>query len=345
MVPTPRLTRLALRVPRLIRALLGSGRPVVVERQTLDPDVQWLLRLDRLLGAPPLTGPSVEATRAGYRRTAPLLAPRVECPSEERTIEGAVGPLPGRLYAPPAASGLLVYLHGGGWVIGDLETHDAVCRALALRAGCRVLAVDYRLAPEHAFPAAADDALAAFHWAVAHAEELGVDPTQIAVGGDSAGGNLAAGVAQRARAPGPAPCFQLLLYPGLDLVDEAPSHGTFAEGFLLRREDIRWFKDHYVPESGQRHEPLASPARAENLVGLPPACVITAGFDPLRDEGRAYARRLSEAGVTCEDRCFPGLVHGFLHISGGVPAARAALEHAADALRHAFAQRAFASAC
>ena len=336
MVPSPRLARLSLRAPRLLRRALGGGPPLVRDGQTLDPDVQWLLRLDRLAGAPPLTGDSVEAARRTFRVTSRLLDPRDVCPSEERTVEGAAGPLAARLYLPPGAdAGLLLFFHGGGWVIGDLETHEGVCKALAVRARRRVLAVDYRLAPEHPFPAAADDALAAFEWAVAHATELGVDPARIAVGGDSAGGNLAAGVAQRARAPGPAPCFQLLAYPGLDFAERAPSHQTFAEGFLLSAADIGWFEGHYLPDPARRAEPLASPGRAEDLSGLAPACVLSAGYDPLRDEGRAYARRLEAAGVPAEDRCFPGLVHGFLHLAGAIPAAKAALDHAAAALRRA----------
>ncbi|MBL4846249.1 MAG: alpha/beta hydrolase [Planctomycetes bacterium] len=334
MTPSPRAARLSMRTPRFLRAALGCRRPVVREGQTLDRHVQWLLHLDHMMGTPPLTGPSVEASRAGFRTTSRLLAPRDACPSEDRTVEGAAGPLPARLYVPPGAdSGLLLFFHGGGWVIGDLETHDSVCKALAVRAGRRVLAVDYRLAPEHPFPAAADDALAAFRWAVDHASELGVDPTRIAVGGDSAGGNLAATVAQRARQPGPGPCFQLLLYPGMDFVDKAPSHETFGKGFLLTSEDIRWFQNHYLSDPAQASDPKASPGRAKDLSGLAPACVMTAGYDPLRDEGRSYARRLQAAGVAAEDRCYPGLVHGFMHLAGAIPAAAAALEDAAQALR------------
>lgn len=333
MVPSPRIARSSLRAPRRLRALLGCRRPVVIDGQTLDADVQWMLHLSRLMNVPPLTGPSLAAMRRNYRQVAPLLAPRIACPTAVRVIDGAAGKLGARLYRPSGAHGLLIYFHGGGWVIGDLETHDPVLRALAVHARCQILSVDYRLAPEHVFPAAADDAYAAFCWAVAHADELGVSPTRIAVGGDSAGGNLAAGVSQRARADAVGPCLQLLLYPGLDLVEETPSATMFADGFPLRRADVRWFKQRYAPDCSQWKSPLASPARAEDLSGLAPACVVTAGFDPLRDEGLSYAARLSEAGVPTEARCFSSLPHGFLHMAGDVVEARVALAYIGDVLR------------
>lgn len=331
--PSPTSSRLAMRTPGLLRALLGCGRPVVRDGQTLDRQIQWLIHLEQRLGTPPLTGPSVAAARANFERSARLLSPRDECPSRDLQVRGAEGPLPARLYEPPGAGqGLLVFFHGGGWVIGSLESHDSVCRALARRSGQRVLAVDYRLAPEHPFPAPAEDALASYRWACDHAAELGVNPSRIAVGGDSAGGNLAAVVAQ---GPDPKPCLQLLIYPGLDLVEETRSHELFVEGFLLAVADIRWFQDHHVPDVAQRSDLRASPGRATELAGLPPACVITAGFDPLRDEGRDFARRLQAAGVSTEDLCYPGLVHGFLHLAAAVPAADAALDDAARALRQA----------
>jgi len=333
MVPTARSSRLAMRAPGLIRTLLGTGKPIVRDGQTLDPQVQWLLRLQRLAGTPPLTGPSVEVCRANFERTARLLGPRDACPSRDLSLEGAAGPLRARLYEPPSPGpGLLVFFHGGGWVIGSLESHDSVCRALAKRSGQRVLSVDYRLAPEHPFPAPAEDALAAYRWARAHAAELGVDPERIAVGGDSAGGNLAAVVAQ---APGPKPCLQLLIYPGLDLDETTASHELFAEGFLLAAADIQWFQNHHVPDLVQRSDLRASPGRATELASLPLAYVITAGFDPLRDEGRDFARRLQAAGVSTEDRCYPGLVHGFFQLTSAVPAADAALDDAARAVAEA----------
>jgi acetyl esterase/lipase len=322
-----------MRTPGLLRALLGCRKPVVRDGQTLDPQVQWLIHLEQRLATPPLTGPSVAESRANFERSSRLLSPPDECPSRDLQVEGAAGPLGARLYEPQSPGpGLLLFFHGGGWVIGSLETHDTVCRALAKRSGQRVLAVDYRLAPEHPFPAPAEDALAAFGWARAHAQELGVDPERIAVGGDSAGGNLAAVVAQ---APAPKPCFQLLIYPGLNLSATTRSHELFSEGFLLSAADIGWFQDHHVPDRSQRTDLRASPGLATELAGLPPAYVLTAGFDPLRDEGRDYARRLQEAGVSAQDVCCEGLVHGFLQITAAVPAADAALDDAARALREA----------
>lgn len=334
--PSPGGAKLAMRAPRALRAILGCRAPIQRDGQTLDPQVQWLIHLDQRLGTPPLTGPSVAAARANFEQSAQLLSPGDSCPSRDLEVAGGAGSLRARLYEPRGAGrGLLVFFHGGGWVIGSLASHDGVCRALARRSGQRVLAVDYRLAPEHPFPAAAEDAQAAYGWAREHARELGVDPARIAVGGDSAGGNLAAVVAQ---GPAPKPCFQLLIYPGLDLFEEAPSFARFAEGFLLRCADIRWFQDHYVPEPARRAEPQASPGRAAELSGLPPACVMTAGFDPLRDEGRDFARRLQAAGVRAEDRCYPGLVHGYLHLAAAVPAADRALSDAAIAFAEACAR-------
>lgn len=314
------------------------GPPVVIEGQRLDPDVQWLLWLDRRLGAPPLTGNSAAEARRNFSRTAPLFAP--EAPgveARELTLAGAAGPLGARRYRPAGlgeAAPALIYFHGGGWVVGDLESHDGVCRALAAQADCVVIAVDYRRAPEAPYPAAADDALAALRDVLGRARELGLDPARVAVGGDSAGGNLSAVTALRARDEGLAgPAFQLLIYPGLDMSRDAPSYRTFARGFLLSYEDIAWFRDHYCPDHARRSEPFVSPLLAADLRGVAPACVLTAGFDPLRDEGRAYAARLAEAGVPVEDACFPDLVHGFMNLAGVIPAARRAFDHAARALR------------
>ncbi len=220
---------------------------------------------------------------------------------------------------------MLVYFHGGGWVVGDLDTHDAPCRLLARAAGVRVLSVDYRLAPEHRFPAAADDALAAFRWAVEHAAELGADPRRIAVGGDSAGGNVSASTAlQAARDGGPAPAFQLLIYPVTDNAapsDPATQTGSyrmFADGFFLTAEQMRWYRAHYfgAAEATAARDVRASPLLADDLSGLAPAHVVTAGFDPLRDEGEAYAARLREAGVRTTLRRHPGLIHGFVNVVG-----------------------------
>ncbi len=212
---------------------------------------------------------------------------------------------------------MIVFFHGGGHVIGDLDTHDQPCRFLARHSGALVLSVDYRLAPEHRFPAAVDDALAAFRWAHREAEALGGDPRRIAVAGDSAGGNLAAVVALRAKLDGgPAPAFQALIYPVTDYSANHRSAELFGEGFFLTQRQMDWYRDHYFATEDERRDPSASPLLASDLSGLAPALVVTAGFDPLRDEGEAYAKRLREAGVATTLRREPDLVHGFINAAG-----------------------------
>jgi acetyl esterase len=207
----------------------------------------------------------------------------------------------------------LVFFHGGGWVVGDLESHDVVCRQLADAGSLIVIAIDYRLAPEHKFPAAADDAIAATRWIAANARELGFDAARISVGGDSAGGNLAAVVALEARdGGGPAIAGQVLVYPAVDLAMTQGSHSEPETSVLLTHSVIRWFVDHYLNGAADIHDWRASPARAQNLAGLPPAYVLTAGADPLRDEGDEYAARLRQAGVNVTTRHLPGQFHGFL---------------------------------
>lgn len=323
---------------RFALSLTPPLSPCRVDGQRLDPRLQWLLRLAAWARTPPLTGPTLAAARRAYRRSGTFLAPRVaECAARDLGFSGAAGPLRARLYEPsglPRPSPGLLYAHGGGWTLGNLDTHDGVCRALAVDAGCRVVAVDYRLAPEQPYPAAVEDVEAAFREAQARAVELGIDPERLAVGGDSAGANLATVVARRARdAGGPLPAAQLLIYPGLDMSREAASYDLFGEGFLITRADIRWFKAQYLPDVARRTEPDASPLLAADLSGLPPAVVVIAGFDPLRDEGRAYVRRLRAAKVPVEEHVHPGLVHGFLHLQAGIPAARSAARLAARALR------------
>jgi len=262
---------------------------------------------------------------------------------QDRTIPGPGGDLPVRIYWPEADGPLpiLVYFHGGGWVICSLDTHDGTCRQLANRAGCIVVSVDYRLAPEHRFPAAADDCYAATVWAAEHAEELGGDRARVAVGGDSAGGNLAAVVALMARdRGGPALVFQLLVYPVIDRdLDRHPSMTENASGYLLERDDMDWFWGLYLGDDADAESPYAAPARATSLAGLPPALVLTAEYDPLRDEGEAYGRRLQAEGVAATVSRYDGLVHGFFGMSALVERAADALEEAADALRRAFARR------
>ena len=254
---------------------------------------------------------------------------------------GPAGPVPLRLYEPAGAGAgplpVLVYFHGGGWIRGDLDTHDDVCRYLCHHAGCLVASVDYRLAPEHRFPAALDDCDAATRWVAGNAARLGADPARLAVGGDSAGGNIACGVTLTARDHGdPAIAFQLLIYPATDLAGETGSKRLYSSGYLL--DSMPFYVASYIGPEGDAAAPLASPLLAGDLSKLPPAFVLTAGFDPLRDEGEAYARRLQDAGVAVEYRCHDGMIHGFVSITGLIASAEAGLADAAAALRAAFAR-------
>jgi acetyl esterase len=252
-------------------------------------------------------------------------------------IEGPAGAIPVRIYRPSAVPAPVhVHFHGGGWVIGDLDTHDRDCREICVGADCIVVAVDYRLAPEYIFPAAPEDCYASLCWAAANLDNLGALPGPVSVGGDSAGGNLAAAVALMARdRNGPAIAMQLLIYPVTDAKMESQSYRDNADGYLLSRTMMSWFWDHYCPDLALRADPLASPITAEDLSGLPPALVMTAEFDPLRDEGEAYAERLMAAGVDVEVRRFDGLVHGFFSQAGIIEAAREGVDLAVKALRKA----------
>jgi len=259
----------------------------------------------------------------------------------DRTIAGPAGRMRVRLYRPAGSVARLLpailYFHGGGWVIGSLEGYDLPCRFFCARTGCAVVAVDYRLAPEHKFPAAVDDAVASFHWLAEHAVELGIDPDRIVVAGDSACGTLATVVSQQVSGEPRTPCLQWLIYPATDLAGEMPSHSTCANGFLLTQDDMRWFCAQYLNDSGEVADPRVSPLRAADLSGLPPALVFTAGFDPLRDEGRAYAERLAAAGVKTIHREFDSLIHGFVGMRGALQAAARAMDDMVAGLRHELA--------
>ncbi|HSE95538.1 MAG TPA: alpha/beta hydrolase [Methylomirabilota bacterium] len=305
--------------------------------EQLDPQARRVLEATVALNLPPIERTTPEEARLGMRLRTAALGPVEDVAGiAEHRVPVAGGTIAMRLYRPAGRAPFpaLVFYHGGGWVIGDLDTHDGLCRALTNAAGCVVASVDYRLAPEHRFPTAAEDAHAAAAWLARHAPELGVDARRIAVGGDSAGGNLAAVVALMARdRGGPALAFQLLVYPVTDRDLDTPSYRENAEGYLLTREAMRWFWDHYLGDTGTGHHPYASPLRAERLTGLPPALVQTAGFDPLRDEGEAYATRLRAAGVPVTLTRYPGMIHGFLRMLNHLDQARAALAEAAAALR------------
>jgi acetyl esterase len=325
--------------PRTQRLLFGD--PPEIDGQVLAPDIQAILFLARLTGHDMLTGgfPPEEA-RAYIDRSAAatrgLPLPMAEV--RELSFDSPAGPLPARLYVPhgagPSPRPMLVYLHGGGWVVGNLETHDSACRFLAAHSGVAVLSTAYRLAPEHPFPAAVEDARAAYLWALGQAGELGADPDRIGIGGDSAGANLATGVAIAMRDEGgPPPAMQLLIYPATEAIDPRPSRGLFAHGFILTQTDIDVCERHYLPDKALGYEPLASVLRAPDLSGLPPAYLATAGFDPLRDEGEEYARRMAEAGVRVAVRRHPRLVHTFANLTDVSPSARRAMLEAAGALR------------
>jgi acetyl esterase len=281
----------------------------------------------------------VDEVRAIRRRDARTFAgPQIEVARvSELQIPGPAGPIPARLYVPaglPDPAPLVVYYHGGGHVICDLDTHDQPCRFLAAEVPALVLSIDYRLGPEHPFPAAVDDALAAFEWAAQEASQLGADPARIAVAGDSAGGNLATVVAQLAAGrEGPAPAFQALIYPVIDYSSKRPSYETFAEGFFLTRPEMDWFRDNYFASADDRSDPRASPILAADLAGLAPAHVVTAGFDPLRDEGEDYVAALREAGVAVTHRREPDLVHGFINAAGLGGRSREALAAVAAEIR------------
>ena len=326
-----------------LRAVLGlpdslqrrlAGPPVVVDGQTLAVDTQLVLRLRELLREPSVESlPIVPHGRRALLRQSRLVG-GVQPVGEVRDVD--LGGVPGRLYVPTGSSGSdpgLVFLHGGGWVYGDLDSHDAVCRLLAERAGCRVVAVDYRLAPEAPFPAAHDDCVGALRWVVGHATQLGLDADRLAVGGDSAGGCLAATVAMAAAREGLPLRLQLLVYPCTDMRGGTRSRRLFGDGFYLTDAFIDQARDAYLPDAASHADPLASPLLADLPPGLAPAYVATAGFDPLRDEGEAYADKLRAAGVPVELRRFDDQIHGFLNVVGVGRTARRAVEEVADRLR------------
>jgi acetyl esterase/lipase len=312
---------------------------------TLDPQMKQIIDMIAAAGAPSIRGMTAPEARTAFegrleffRRGGVAAVERCE----DRTVPGPDGPIPVRLYYPRGQSpcGAAMFFHGGGWVLGNLDSHDPTCRALAAGSGALIIAVDYRLAPEHKFPAAADDSYAATQWAGENAATLGYPAGRLAVCGDSAGGNLAAVAALMARdRGGPALRYQLLIYPAFDPAMEAPSHREFAQdGYVLSSADMAWFWNHYLRNAQDGSNPYVNPARVSDLSRLPPALVITAGFDPLRDEGEAYAESLRKAGVPVTARRFEGLTHGFFNMTSQIDQARAALDQTCGALRTALTQ-------
>jgi len=295
----------------------------------LHPEAAALFAQLEALGDPALESSTPEAVRA--LRASRIRPPTVALP-EIRDVDA--GGVPARLYRPgrDATLGLLVYFHGGGWVLGNIETHDHVARALAAESGCAVLSVDYRLAPEHPFPAAVDDAFAVSAWTHEHARSLGCDPERLAIGGDSAGANLAAVVTQSGRFPFR---FQLLVYPVTDAQGGTASYEELSEGYGLTRAGMGWFLEHYLSGGdGAPVDPLVSPLLADDsaFAASPPTLVLTAELDPLRDEGEAYAERLRAAGVAAETTRYDGMMHGFFSLGEFLSDARSAMTQAAEAL-------------
>lgn len=290
-----------------------------------------------------------ELTATGLRRSMQQLAQAVDVKNvpiagiEERRLHGPAGPLPIRIYTPEGAgreSAGLIFFHGGMGVFGSLDTHDGLCRMLANASACRILAVDYRMAPEHRFPAAVDDAHSATRWVFEHAAELGLDAARIAIGGDSHGGTLAAAVCRLARdAREAAPALQLLFCPVMDLSAETESRKALAQGYFLDRRTLTWAIAQYCAPGTELADPLISPLRARDFTGLPPAHVHTAEFDPMRDEGQAYAEALARAGVDVRYVCHSGMIHHFYAMAGAIPYARVAIEAAGAAVREALALR------
>lgn len=309
----------------------------------LDPQIEFVIGLVKKANAPEFWQLTPEQAREQYLlRVAKLATKEPIFRTEDRRIPGPGGPIPVRIYTPrETGSGeklpVLLWLHGGGFVIGSLDTHDSVCRMLANLADCIVVAAEYRLAPECKFPAAVEDSEAALRWVAQHAAGHGGDPDRIAVGGDSAGANLATVVAIMARDAGhPKLACQLLVYPCAAPEPETPSHHKFATGYVLTRNTITWFYKHYLRSQRDVNDFRFAPLIADDLSNLPPALVLVAGYDPLRDEGVDYAKRLIEAGNRVRLANYEGMIHGFYLMGGAVDAARRAVAESAEVLREAF---------
>jgi acetyl esterase/lipase len=320
----------------ILRAMSGGG-VVFQGGRTLDPRLQYMANAAR--GTPPPAALTPELLRAGTVQSLGLVSgnPEAGVKTEALNIDGPQGPVPARAYRPvgqdPHAP-VLVFAHFGGGVIGDLETCDVFCGILAHVARCAVLSVDYRLAPEHRFPAGLDDTMTAYRWARDNAARFGAPAGKAAIGGESMGGNFAAAIAQDLKHAGePQPTLQLLIYPAVDLASDTQSMSTYANAYPLSRALMEWFAAHYLGPDGDPTDPRASPIRGADLSGLAPAIVVTAGFDPLCDQGEAYAKRLRDAGVPVVYRCYDSLAHAFTAFTGAVPAADIACREIAGLVR------------
>jgi acetyl esterase len=311
----------------------------------LDPQVESFLHDLSSAGVPPLYRQSLREARETYREICTVENPEAVADVTDRRVPGPNGDVPLRLYTPAGANGsplpTIVFFHGGGWMLGDLETYDALCRAVANAAGCLVASVDYRLAPEHPFPAALEDCYAATRWMAREGDRVGADGDALALLGDSAGGTLAAGVSLLARdRDGPAIDYQALAYPATNHAFDTDSYEANAQGYFLTRPDMERFWDRYLPSDADGRHPYASPLRATDLSDLPPTFVLTCGFDPLRDDGRALAERLDEAGVLDRHVDYVGVIHGFLTMLADpeIDRAREGVEEIGDAMRTALTE-------
>ena len=324
-------------LPSHLQVFLSGRPPVKIDGQTLEPEIQLMLAAMERQAPPPITRMSVPDAREHFRARAAMAAGEVPAVrTRALTIEGGAGPLEARLYTPDGPDSerpLFVFLHGGGFVVCDLDTHDAPCRLLCHHGDFHVLSVDYRLAPEHPFPAAVEDARAALAWALENAAELEADPSRVAIGGDSAGATLATvACLMAAEDGGPNAALQVLLYPGVDSVHRYQSHDLFGEGFGLTVEEIDWFISHYAGDQDLA-QPRISPLLVDDMPVLPPTLMVSAGFDPLRDEGDAYVEALEAAGTAVYVRRFAGLIHAFANMAGISPASRSAMVEVARETR------------
>lgn len=331
------------RMPEGLARIWLAGRRTRMGDRLLDPKAQLVGEFVNSIRVPGHI-PSVEEARGQLKKMAELMdspAPAL-ARMENKFIPGPAGEMPARLYSPVAHGEadlpVLMFMHGGGFVQGDLDTHDAPCAKLARDAHCLVIALDYRLAPEHKFPAAVDDCIAAYKWLSDNVADWGGDAARIALAGDSAGGNLSAVICQQIKGGNvPMPAAQVLIYPATDFNADTPSHEELADGFIIPRDRMLWYTEQYLNGDGDKDDPRASPLLAKDFSGLAPAMVITGGFDPLRDEGRAYADKLSAAGVPIVYREWPGQIHAFISLTKMIPQGDACLREIADYLVSAFA--------
>ena len=319
-----------------------DGHRIRMGSRTMDPKAQIVGEFVKSIRVPGFFPPLPELRQQLRVMVALMDEPAPALPRiEDIQIPGPAGDIPARVYAPTVEKRPLptvAYFHGGGWVQGDLETHHGLSARLARHAGVLVVAVDYRLAPEHKFPAAVEDCFAAYRWLRTNGRDVGADPAKVGVAGDSAGGNLSAVVSQLAASNGMAiPTCQVLIYPAVDFALDTPSHRELADGHVIPRDRILWYTEQYLKNDSDKADLRASPLRAPSLKGQPPAMIVTAGFDPLRDEGQAYASRLQEAGVDVVDREYPGQIHAFVSLTKAIPQGMAATLEIANFLRRRLA--------